>query len=283
MAIDSPSPRTTAPLRDAVPLLRHLTPMTAGRPEDSSVSDEVGPFVRDNPFAMESERSGATRETNTTRETHAVPGLAFTGLAFSRGMGIALGAITLILGLVIAFHPTTSLATIAVLLGVVMMVSGVFHIARAIGGHENERVWRGVSGLLFFLVGLALIRHLNLSVALIGFFVGITWIIQGITVLVESLAPGRERRETGWSVFFGVISLIAGIVVVASPVSSVTALTVLLGIWFVVMGILEIIGSLIAKPAVIAQDSGGVSVPQQRADALVDERSTQRQTTAREE
>jgi uncharacterized membrane protein HdeD (DUF308 family) len=206
-----------------------------------------------------------------------VPGLAFTGLAFSRRVGLTVGAITLILGIIIAFHPTQSLAAIAVLLGVVMLVSGVYHIARAIGGHEGERVWRGLAGVLFFLVGIALIRHLNLSVALIGFFVGITWIIQGISVLVESFGPGRERRASSWTVVFGIISLIAGIVVVASPISSVTALTILVGIWFVVMGLMEIIGSLLVKPAVTVEGADGVSVPQQRADVPAGERSAQRQ------
>jgi uncharacterized membrane protein HdeD (DUF308 family) len=215
---------------------------------------------------MESEHSGATRETDD-----------FPGLAFSRGLGIALGAITLILGIVIAFRPTQSLAVIAVLLGVVMMVSGVFQLARAIGGREHERVWRGLSGVIFFLVGLALVRHLDVTVALIGLFIGIAWIIQGISVLVESLAPGRERVETGWSVFFGIISLIAGIVVVAAPIDSVTALTIFVGIWFIVIGILEIIGSLIAKPAMTARDTADVSVPQQRADAAADERSARRE------
>jgi uncharacterized membrane protein HdeD (DUF308 family) len=206
---------------------------------------------------MESERSGATRMSDR------VP-----GLAFSRGIGLALGAITLILGVIIAFRPTQSLIAIAVLLGVVMMVSGVFHVVRAIGGREHERVWRGLSGVLFFMVGLTLIRHISLSVALIGLFIGIAWVIQGVAALVESFAPGRERAETGWTVFFGIVSLIAGIVVVATPIASVTTLTIFMGIWFIVMGIMEVIGSLVAKPAVTERGTGAVSVPPQRADAV---------------
>jgi uncharacterized membrane protein HdeD (DUF308 family) len=224
---------------------------------------------------MESERSDALREGND-----------MPGLAFGRGVGIVLGVITLILGVIIAFRPTQSLNAIAVLLGVVMMVSGVFHLARAIGGREHERVWRGLSGVLFFMVGLALIRHISLSVALIGLFIGIAWVIQGIAVLVESFAPGRERVETGWTVFFGIVSLIAGIVVVAAPIASVKALTIFMGIWFIVMGIMEIIGSLIAKRAMTTQGTAGVSVPQQRADAAADaadERSAQRQGATRED
>jgi uncharacterized membrane protein HdeD (DUF308 family) len=219
---------------------------------------------------MESERSGAARETDE------VP-----GVRFSRGLGIALGAITLILGVIIAFRPTQSLTAIAVLFGVVMMVSGVFQLARAIGGREHERVWRGLAGVIFFLVGLALVRHINVTVALIGLFIGIAWIIQGISALVESLGPDRERVQTGWTVFFGIISLIAGIVLVSAPIESVTALTIFLGIWFIVMGIMEIIGSLIARPVMTFPGTGGVSVPQQRADTAADERRAEREATAR--
>ena len=42
---------------------------------------------------------------------------------------------------------------------------------------------------------------------------------------------------------------IAGIVVVSTPVDSLTVLAVLLGIWFIVMGIIEIIGGLMIRRA----------------------------------
>jgi len=44
-----------------------------------------------------------------------------------------------------------------------------------------------------------------------------------------------------------VISLIAGIVVAATPASSLTFLAVLLAIWFIIMGIFEIIGGLMLR------------------------------------
>ena len=49
---------------------------------------------------------------------------------------------------------------------------------------------------------------------------------------------------------FGVVSLAAGIVVTATPASSVNVLATLLGIWFIIMGIFEIIGSFILRHAV---------------------------------
>jgi len=44
-----------------------------------------------------------------------------------------------------------------------------------------------------------------------------------------------------------VVSLIAGIVVASAPTSSLNVLAVLLGIWFVIMGVFEITGGFILR------------------------------------
>lgn len=185
----------------------------------------------------------------------------------SWGTLFALGLITLILGAVIVARPTLSLIAIAVLLGVTMIVSGIYHIARALDGQETERVWRGISGVLFLLAGLVLLRHLHLSIALIGLFIGFTWIIQGVSSLMEGFSSGRRGAEAAWPAVFGIISLIAGIVVISAPISSVGVLTTFMGIWFIVMGVLEMVGSLITRRAERKQGrgSGKVSVPGQRS------------------
>lgn len=205
---------------------------------------------------MESESSGVTSHGGESR----MPWLGWEA-------SFMLGVITLILGLVIAFYPAQSLIAIAVLLGIVMIISGIYHIARAIDAREHERVWRGIAGVLFLLAGLVLLRHLHLTIALIGIFVGFTWIVQGVMTLMESFS-GLAGRARGWSVLFGIISLIAGIVVVTAPIASVGALTIFLGIWFVVMGACEVIGSLITRRDMRRLATAeGVSVPGQRSGA----------------
>jgi len=157
-----------------------------------------------------------------------------------------LGVVTLILGLIVSFHPTGSLNVIAVLLGILMVISGIFHLIRVFDNSEPHRVWLGIAGLLFIVVGVVLIRHLHLTMALIGLFIGIVWIIQGVVSLIAGLSGG-SREGRGWWIFFGIVSLIAGIVVATAPVSSVTVLAVLIGIWFIVMGIFEIIGAFVLR------------------------------------
>jgi uncharacterized membrane protein HdeD (DUF308 family) len=154
--------------------------------------------------------------------------------------------LTLILGIVVTFHPGGSLNVAAVLIGILMILSGIFHLIRVFDPEEAHRVWLGIAGLMFIVVGAVLIRHLHITLAVVGLFVGITWIVQGIAALVGGISSdAREGRA--WWIAFGGISLIAGIVVAATPVSSLTFLTALLGIWFIVMGVFEIIGGFMLR------------------------------------
>src|SRR5215472_15228855 len=160
---------------------------------------------------------------------------------------LAAGVITLILGIVVAFQPSGSLNVIAVLVGIVAIISGIFHLVRVFDREEQHRIWLGVTGFLYIVVGVVLIRHLSLTVALFGLLVGITWIVQGIAALIGAFTGSREGAV--WWGVFGAISLIAGVVVTASPVTSVTVLATLVGIWFIVMGVFEISLAFIIRHA----------------------------------
>ena len=157
-----------------------------------------------------------------------------------------LGVLTLIFGIIVSFHPRGSLNVLAVLLGVLMIFSGIFHLVRVFDPEESHRVWLGIAGLLFIVIGVVLIRHLHLTVAAIGLVIGITWIVQGLAALIGGISGGAGEGRAWW-IIFGVVSLIAGIVVVSAPTSSLNVLAVLLGIWFIIMGIFEISGGFMLR------------------------------------
>ncbi len=162
-----------------------------------------------------------------------------------------LGAATLILGIIVSFHPTKSLYVLAVLLGVLAILSGIYHLIRVFDQHEPHRIFLGIGGVVFIVFGAILVSHLHLTIRLIGVFVGITWIAQGLAALAGGFTR-RSRERRGWWVIFGIVSLAAGIVVAVAPVHSLSALAVLLGIWFIVMGIFELIGGFLLRHALRA-------------------------------
>ena len=78
--------------------------------------------------------------------------------------------------------------------------------------------------------------------------IGLSWILQGLVgLLIAAVAKGVPGR--GWTTFFGLISLAAGIVVVCVPIKSVHLLAVLTGIWFFALGVLEITAGLMLRSA----------------------------------
>jgi uncharacterized membrane protein HdeD (DUF308 family) len=174
-------------------------------------------------------------------------------LAASWQAAMVLGVLTLVLGLIVALHPSTSVNVVAVLLGILMILSGLFHLIRVFDLAEPHRVWLGITGLLFIVIGVILIRHLHLTRSLIGLIIGITWIVQGLAALIAGISGGvREGRA--WWIIFGAASLIAGIAVAVTPASSLNVLATLLGIWFIVMGVFEVIGGLLLRHAVRARE-----------------------------
>src|ERR1039458_7201757 len=119
-------------------------------------------------------------------EEPSAPGL----LAASWQATLVLGVLTLILGIIVSFHPTGSLNVVAVLLGILMILSGIFHLIRVFEPDEQHRIWAGIAGVFFIVIGVVLIRHLHLTRAIIGLVIGITWIVQGLTSLIAGVSGG---------------------------------------------------------------------------------------------
>jgi uncharacterized membrane protein HdeD (DUF308 family) len=155
--------------------------------------------------------------------------------------GALVGIVTLVLGIVVTLHPSTSINVIAVLLGILLLVSGLFHLIRALDKDSSSRAWSAVVGLAFVVLGVVLIRHLHLTRSLIALLIGLVWIVQGVAELLTAADSGRPDRA--WSAVFGVVSLAAGIVVLVFSTGSLNTLAVLLGIWFIVLGALQLIGA----------------------------------------
>lgn len=155
------------------------------------------------------------------------------------------GLVTLVLGVIVTAHPNDSLNVVAVLIGIAAIASGIFHLFRTFDRAAQHRSWLGISGLTCIAIGLLLIRHLHVTVAIIALLVGLAWIVQGTAGLMSAFT--RPREGAAWWGVFGLISLIAGIVVIAVPESSVTMLAVVVGIWLLVIGLFQIVGALILE------------------------------------
>ncbi|MEU6374006.1 HdeD family acid-resistance protein [Streptomyces sp. NPDC046909] len=151
------------------------------------------------------------------------------------------GVASLILGVLVLVWPGSTLLATGILFGVYLVISGVFQLVSAFGTHKTTglRVLAFISGALSILLGLFCFRGPMQSILLLALWIGIGWLIRGITqTLAAASDPSMPAR--GWQIFLGVLTFIAGIVLIDSPFESVAVLTVVGGIWLVVVGIVEI-------------------------------------------
>ncbi|MDN3023862.1 HdeD family acid-resistance protein [Streptomyces sp. S.PB5] len=152
------------------------------------------------------------------------------------------GIASLILGVLVLVWPGSTLLATGVLFGVYLVISGVFQLVSAFGTHKTTglRVLAFISGALSILLGLFCFRGPMQSILLLALWIGIGWLIRGITQTLAAVSdPSMPAR--GWQIFLGVLTFIAGIVLIDSPFESVAVLTVVGGIWLVAVGIVEIV------------------------------------------
>ncbi len=154
------------------------------------------------------------------------------------GAGIA----ALALGVMALAWPEATLRAVGTLFGLYLLFSGVLQLASAFGTHATTslRVMAFISGALSILLGLFCFRGAMRSILLLALWIGIGWLFRGVTqTLAAASDPAMPAR--GWQILLGVISFLAGVVLVVSPFESVAVLTVVGGCWLLALGVTEII------------------------------------------
>jgi uncharacterized membrane protein HdeD (DUF308 family) len=156
------------------------------------------------------------------------------------------GIVTLALGIVVVIRPRDTIYAFAVLLGIWLFVAGLFRIVAAIADHEDTggtRVLMAVLGLLSVLVGILFLRHTEETVTTLAFLIGLFWVIGGLieffTAYSEHGSPAR-----GFRIGMGILAVAAGVVTLVVPHLTVNVLAVIMGVWLILYGILEIALSL---------------------------------------
>ncbi|MYW66877.1 HdeD family acid-resistance protein [Streptomyces sp. SID8379] len=155
---------------------------------------------------------------------------------------LLMGVASLILGVLVLVWPGASLLAAGVLFGVYLLVSGIFQLVSAFGHHVTTgmRVVGFISGALSVLLGLFCFRGAMQSILLLALWIGIGWLFRGITQTVAAASdPAMPAR--GWQIFLGVVSALAGIVLIVSPFETVAVLTLVGGLWLLVVGVVEIV------------------------------------------
>ncbi|MFE9423607.1 HdeD family acid-resistance protein [Kitasatospora sp. NPDC006697] len=155
---------------------------------------------------------------------------------------LVLGLLAVALGVVVLAWPDRTLEVIGVLFGVYLVISGILQIVLASTVHVSTglRVLGFISGALSLLLGLLCFRGAYQSVLLLSLWIGIGLLFRGVTGTVAALDQPSSAPGRGWQVFLGIVTALAGTILLVDPFSSIFALAVMAGIWLVLIGVVEI-------------------------------------------
>ncbi len=158
---------------------------------------------------------------------------------------LSLGVLTLILGAVVLVWPGQSIVAAGILFVVYLLASGITQViaASTVYSPAASRVLMFISGALSIALGVFAFRDFNdgaAAVWLLALWIGVGFIFQGVSETVLAISF-KELPDRGWFIFVGILTMIAGVVTLAWPISSIVVLSIIAGVWLVVIGTTEIV------------------------------------------
>lgn len=146
---------------------------------------------------------------------------------------LILGLVSIAAGVILVLRPSDSLKTLAVVVGIFLLVDGIVELVESFGRSES-RALAAIIGVLGIVIGIALIRHPFHGVTAIGLLIGIWLVAAGIVRFVRALA---ERRRIVLQSIVALVQTLVGVAIVSDPKIGYTALALIVGIWLIFNGL----------------------------------------------
>ncbi|MFD9533365.1 HdeD family acid-resistance protein [Streptomyces sp. NPDC060010] len=184
-------------------------------------------------------------------DTHNEPEDVLKQLGSSWHWALGFALATLIPGILVLVWPDETLHILAVIIGLQLLVAGGFRFVTAFshsGDRGGSRLAAVLIAMLAFLAGVLVLRHPMQTIGALSLIVGVFWLLTGVLTAYVSIAD-RALVHRGLLFGLGVLGTVAGIVVLCFPVDSAVALTRLLGLWLVLLGVFEVVMAFALRSA----------------------------------
>jgi uncharacterized membrane protein HdeD (DUF308 family) len=176
------------------------------------------------------------------------------------------GLVWLALGIFILARPLESVAALALVIAIWALVSGISQIVQSIEMRAAVAHWwlMLVSGIISVGFGIAAFRYYpGLSLAFAVIWTAYWFLLSGAVAVSISMQERRIGMPWGWTAFFGVVSVIAGIYAIFLPPATLAVIMSLLAALAIVGGCAQLFGAY-ALGKVQAAPVAGVQAPAPR-------------------
>lgn len=157
------------------------------------------------------------------------------------------GAIALIAGIVLLVWPMKTAVLVTGIIASYLVIAGIVYVGLGLFSGKKggwARAGHVILGLLYIAAGVIAFLNLQAVTVTLAFitvlFIGISWIVDGIV----SLTLLHKDGSRAWTIIYAILGIVAGVIVIFSPLLAAIALWWILGITLVVLGIIQIVRAI---------------------------------------
>lgn len=164
---------------------------------------------------------------------------------------IFISLVGIVLGIIVLVWPRATLLVVAVLFGLALIAAGLLRLFTAVVATMLPGRWRlllGVLSVAIIAAGVLVLANPTAATWLLAVFIGAGWLVQGIAELI-GVVTGSGDVPRGLAVASGVISVIAGLVLLILPVTALQTLVWVAGILLIVVSV----ANLFTLPAALGR------------------------------
>jgi uncharacterized membrane protein HdeD (DUF308 family) len=152
------------------------------------------------------------------------------------------GVLTLVLGVMVLAWPGPTILVTSTIFGVYLLVSGFaeLFLAFTLPRSAATRVLLFLTGALSFVMAILSFRHFGdaYAVLLLSMWIGVSFIFVGVSENVVAINE-RDLPGRGWYVVLGIITVIAGGIVLVWPFDSILVLALVCGASLVILAVVQ--------------------------------------------
>lgn len=154
--------------------------------------------------------------------------------------------LTLVLGIVLAVAPQTSLQLLTSVIGIVLMILGLLSIINFIRLPKEEKMVSGslVLGFLVAMIGLFLFINNKALVNFITTIIGLTLAVKGLYKIQFAITLKNTSDEWKWNLLLGILILTVSVLLIINPFDGASVFMTVVGILLIIGSVIEIVESI---------------------------------------
>ena len=146
--------------------------------------------------------------------------------------------IAIVFGLALLFWPGLSLLTFIYMIAAFLFFDGILVLLQMVSVKDGRWFWRLLHGLISIAVAALVVLIPGTTVLFLGIMLGAYWIMAGILEVLLAIDLRKAIMGELLLVAVGVLSVIAGAILIFRPLTGLIALAQVIGILNIALGII---------------------------------------------